>query len=188
MLFLLCFNFTPSNGPQSECLFYLDIFKRIRLDSPLFSSLASLKMITPLSDAIKQYIHLTDQDIVEIEARAVHKFFRKGEFLLQIGDVARELCFIVSGVFRVYYLDHHGNEITYMFIKENDLFTETTSFYRESPSICSIVAEVDIEVVLFPKSSWQELRVLVKDWDFAMKRLSQDQLMRKLRFLSLIHI
>jgi CRP-like cAMP-binding protein len=143
-------------------------------------------MIKPLSDTIRQYIHLTDQNIVEIEARAVQKSFRKGEFLLQIGDVARDLCFILSGVFRVYYLDHHGNEITYMFIKEDDLFTETTSFYKESPSICSIKAEIDTEVVLFTKESWQQLRVLIKDWDYAMKRLSQDQLMYKLRFQRLL--
>jgi len=143
-------------------------------------------MITPLSVSINKYISLSDQDIAEIEARAVYKSFRKGDYLLQIGEVAKELCFITSGIFRVYYVAPNGNEVTYMFIKENDLFTETTSFYKESPSICGIIAEVDTEVILFPKSAWQELGGLIKDWHFAMKRLSQDQLMRKLRFQRLL--
>ncbi|WP_020567888.1 Crp/Fnr family transcriptional regulator [Neolewinella persica] len=143
-------------------------------------------MITPLTDFIKKYIHLTDQDISEIEARAVYKSFSKGDFMLKVDEVAKELCFIFSGVLRVYYVDKSGNEVTYMFIKEGDLFTETTSFYNESPSICSIKAETDTEVVIFPKPAWRELRTLVKDWDFAMKRLSQDQLMRKLRFQRLM--
>ena len=143
-------------------------------------------MIKPLIDTIRKYIHLTDQDIATIKARAVHKTYCKGDYMLQIGEVSKEIYFILSGVLRVYYLDQSGNEITYVFVKEGELFTEPTSFYTGTPSICSIKAVVDTEVVLFPKSPWQELSVLIKDWEYAMKRLSQDQLMHKLRFQRLL--
>jgi CRP-like cAMP-binding protein len=139
-------------------------------------------MILPLTDTLKKYIRLTDQDIAEIEVRSKLKTFKKGDFLLQAGEVAKEMCFVFSGVFRVYYPAPDGTEVTYLFIKEHDLFTETTSYYNERPSLGNIQAETIVEVVLFSKASWEELRLLVKDWDFAMKRLSQDHLMRRLRF------
>lgn len=139
-------------------------------------------MITPLIDTIKKYIRLSDKDIAQIEAHSKLKAFSKGDYLLHAGEVAKEMCFIFSGVFRVYYLDPKGNEVTYMFLKENDLFTETNSYYKGYPSRGSIKAETPVETVVFLKSSWDELRLTVKDWDFAMKRISQDQLMQRLRF------
>ena len=143
-------------------------------------------MITSLIDTIKKYIRLTKHDIAEIEARSKLKTFSKGDFLLQAGEVAKEMCFVLSGIFRFYYSDPNGKEITCMFIREGDLFTETTSYYKGDPSAGNIKAETTVEVILFSKSSWEELRQSVKDWDFAMKRISQDQLTQKLCFQRLL--
>lgn len=143
-------------------------------------------MIKPLTDTIRKYIRLTDQDITEIEARSKLRTFGKGDYLLRAGEVAKEMCFVCSGVFRVYYTGPTGTEVTYLFVKEDDLFTETTSFYKGYPSKGSIKAETLVETILFSKAAWDELRILIKDWDFAMKRISQDQLMRKLRFQRLL--
>lgn len=143
-------------------------------------------MITSFIDTIKKYIRLSENDIAKIEAHANLKVYSKGDYLLQAGEVAKEMCYVFSGVFRVYYLDPKGNEVTYMFLKEKDLFTETNSYYKGYPSRGSIKAETTVEAVVFMKSSWDELRLTIKDWDFAMKRISQDQLMQRLRFQRLL--
>ena len=72
-------------------------------------------MITPLIDIIKKYIRLTEHDIAEIEARSKLKTFSKEDFLRQAGEVAKEMCFVLSGIFKVYAPDPNGREITYIF-------------------------------------------------------------------------
>lgn len=105
------------------------------------------------------------------------KFLRKGEFLLQAGEVCEYVSFVNIGLFRVFTMVN-DEEVTNHFFFENNYATEYSSFLTRQPSTESIQAMEDAEVlqlnyknmqVLYEKApSWQKYGRLVAEYIFIM--------------------
>lgn len=57
----------------------------------------------------------------------------KGDYLLQPGQMCRNLWFVESGMIRKYYL-HQGKEITTWIHCEHEMVTSLTSYFQQQPS------------------------------------------------------
>lgn len=71
---------------------------------------------------------------------------RKG-FILQEGEICREVTFVVSGCFKMYAVDDNFKEHNLQFAIENEWISDIQSFYDEKPSRLNIEA-VEPSVVL----------------------------------------
>ena len=57
--------------------------------------------------------HLTDPVLINTMVKNSEKrHYRKGDLIVHIGEIQKEICFMESGVFRGYMMDYHGNEMT----------------------------------------------------------------------------
>lgn len=139
-------------------------------------------MKSPLIEVIRKHIPLTDEEAATIQSLSTMRQLKKGEVFLEQGKIAQEIGFILSGVLRYYVIDDSGNEITYLFKQENSLFTNLESFYDNQPSKGTIQAETDAEILVFSKTSWLAISKTVKEWDFAIKRISQNTLVEDMTF------
>lgn len=59
---------------------------------------------------------------------------KKHAFLLQEGEVCRNVYFLISGFFRMFYVDYDGNEINYRFADKNNFLVDFQSFLTQKPS------------------------------------------------------
>jgi len=83
--------------------------------------LKQLSYSTPLEkDFIKQHLSV--------------KFYKKGDYFLESGQVQTEMGFICSGLIRRFYINEKGNQITTGFTKENEYITDYPAFIRQRAS------------------------------------------------------
>src|SRR5882762_6696214 len=71
---------------------------------------------------------LNEKQIELIKGEIQSKRFEKGDYFLQAGQTAKEVGFVTNGVFRIFYFDKDGNEITRYFIEENNFIVDINSY------------------------------------------------------------
>ena len=77
--------------------------------------------------------------------------FKKGDFLLETGNICSDLFLVVEGMVRVYYLKD-GIEVTDWFGTAGSAITSLKSFHNEEASGQSIQAITDVSVIQISKS------------------------------------
>lgn len=77
---------------------------------------------------------LTKEEWAYLEKGLTIKDLSPKSFFIQAGDVQRQIGFIVKGLFRAYYVDYKGNEITIRFNKEGAYVTDYVTFITQQPS------------------------------------------------------
>ena len=109
-----------------------------------------------LLNAIRYFIPLSAPD-VEVVRRLFHKkLFKKGEHLLQAGNVCRYVTFIETGLVR-YYFNTDGEERTNYFNKEGEFVCNYMSFLPQVPSMINIQALEDTTIFVISHNDIQEL-------------------------------
>ena len=107
-------------------------------------------MYKKLLSNISSYIHLSEEEKIELESLFLFKSIKKNEFFLREGEVANSVGFINSGLFR-YYLNEDGEIKTFAFSKENEYISNHESFLTKTPSTKSIQALEDSEILIISR-------------------------------------
>jgi len=108
-----------------------------------------------LLNTIRYFIPLSTSD-EEVVRRLFHKkVFKKGEHLLQAGNVCRYVIFIESGLVR-YYINSDGEERTNYFNKEGEFVCDYLSFLPQAPSNVNIQALEDTTIFVISFNDIQE--------------------------------
>ena len=100
-----------------------------------------------LLDFFSSYIQLRPEEIVSVASILRFASIKKNDFWVQEGEVCDRIGLILKGYARTYYLDHQNRDMTYQFIWEFNILVSLRSFIRRKPSVCSIVAMENLEVL-----------------------------------------
>ncbi len=84
------------------------------------------------------------------------KSIPKGEVIVHVGDKPAEFYFVVNGIFRSYYIDREGNDVTRIFTPEGSGFGVETLF-NEKASPCCIEALESSKVLVIPGQQIKKL-------------------------------
>lgn len=103
----------------------------------------------------------TEAELQLIKERALQKKLRKGQYLLQEGDIARYQSFMAKGAARMYRVDENGTEHIMRFSIENWWVNDYESFIMEAPAKYNIDVLEDSELIQFSKQDFEELQELV---------------------------
>ena len=96
-------------------------------------------LIEPLIHSFKQLVpQLTEAELDHIRPLIQVREFSKKEILFAADSVQREIAFVVKGLFRVFYVDDQGKEISIRFGAEGAYMTHYYSFIRQVPSFQTI--------------------------------------------------
>ncbi|NCT74806.1 MAG: Crp/Fnr family transcriptional regulator [Chitinophagaceae bacterium] len=86
-------------------------------------------------DKLRQHIEeitaLSDEEYAYIKTFFTAKKVRKGQYLLSEGDDARYEYLVLSGIYKVFYIDEQGREFILQFAKENWWMSDYEAFFRE---------------------------------------------------------
>lgn len=78
----------------------------------------------------------------------------KGELILKEGNLCNKLYFISKGLFRSFYIDENGNDITSSFSLENEFFTNVKGFVNGCLSNESMVALEDSYICAIERNDY----------------------------------
>ena len=119
---------------------------------------------TNLKKLIRQITPISDIEFEETFLFFKEKILKKGEFFVQQGKVCRQIAFINKGILRTFYLNEKAEETTSCFCTENNLTTSYKSFILQSPSILSIQALEETELLVIDYDSLQKLYATSLAW------------------------
>lgn len=134
-----------------------------------------------LKEKLTRFGFLSDAQISKIISCASTRSYKKGDYFLSASSANTEPACLISGVFRHYAIDNHGEENTLMFITEGDFFAELKSFNRGMPLQEVFQAETDAEVLLFTHLKYKGLISEIPGLESICKQISQEKLTKELR-------
>jgi len=112
-------------------------------------------MHTPLIKYIQQRSStpMTEENLKLIKEAFIPKKLRKRQFLLQEGEVCKNIAFIVKGATRQYTVDEKGYERILNLSVEGWWTSDRDSFQNNTPSIYNIDAWEETDLLLLPKAN-----------------------------------
>lgn len=114
-----------------------------------------------LLNAIRNYVPLSSNDEAIIHGLFHKKIYKKGEHLLEAGNICRYIIFIDTGLVR-YYINNDGEEKTNYFNKENEFVCNYMSFLPQIPSNVNIQALEPTTVYAISFNDMQEFYASVE--------------------------
>lgn len=107
-----------------------------------------------------QYISLNKEEIELLKSKLRYRRYRKGQYVLQQGDICKTSNFVISGCLRIFHLDDDGREHTLMFPHENWWASDLGSFLGQTEAEYYIQCLESVEILQF---SYDTLHQLYKD-------------------------
>lgn len=104
-----------------------------------------------------KYVALTNEEAGKAQALFTAKRYRRRQYILQDGDVARHETFILSGVARTYEVDEKGQEHVIQFGTEDWWIGDLYSFLTGTPSKYNIDCLEDTEVLQITRPNLEQL-------------------------------
>jgi len=107
---------------------------------------------------------------------------KKGELFLMAGDVPEYMGFNLNGIFRLYYIDDDGNDLTKGFCTVGKFVVSYSALVQKRPSYFFIEAMVDTDILHFKYSEWMEM--VAKDirwYPFIFKLVEAVYIMKEMR-------
>lgn len=123
-MFICLFQDAPGRcSNENKCLFKLIHMEKLIL---------LLEYFAPISPTLRAHLKSIIKPV----------YFKKGEIILREGEIANFIYYIESGLVRSYYM-LNGKEVSNWFMKEGDIFISVLSFFRQIPSMDTLVALED---------------------------------------------
>ncbi|MCL5129553.1 MULTISPECIES: Crp/Fnr family transcriptional regulator [unclassified Algibacter] len=138
--------------------------------------------INQLVKYLENYGTLTSEDKQYLTNLVKIKEYKTGDMFLQSGKIAQEVGFIIEGVFRYFFYDNLGNEITSYFMSENQFVTNVTSFNEYSMSSGCIKAETNCNVLIIDRKSWDLCCKNITNWNSIIATVTSKTLLKKTNF------
>lgn len=102
-------------------------------------------------------VSLTVEEEALIKQYLSPKKLRRKQYLLQEGDVCKQIAFVEKGVLKAYTVDEAGTENILQFALEGWTISDLYSFLTGEPATYNIDALEDAELVLISKTAHEEL-------------------------------
>jgi len=115
-----------------------------------------------LVTVIQAMIGISDEELEYLLAHCLEKRFKKNDILSKPMVTPNEIFFIQNGMIRVLITDENGVEHTIHFAQENQFIADYSAFMLKTPSVYTLQALEDTQVVIMPRSiiewGYQELK------------------------------
>lgn len=126
----------------------------------------------PFRAYILKYNRINDSEWEQVENCLARKVYKKGESLLENGNICRKLFFLEEGFLRFYILKE-GNDISKFFTKPPYCFTSQRSFANNIPTEDNIEALQDSIVWEISKTDAFDL-LKYANWSEFVRKLIQE--------------
>ncbi|MEN4760366.1 Crp/Fnr family transcriptional regulator [Chryseobacterium sp. C39-AII1] len=136
-------------------------------------------MFDVLLSHIEDKVDLTEKDKSELQQFFTYKKIRKKQYLLQEGDVCKNLSFVSKGLLKSYMLDEKGSEHISMFAFEGWWISDFNSFINQEKALLNIDAIEETELLTITREEYENMMVKIPIMDRYFRILYQNSLVTK---------
>lgn len=140
-------------------------------------------MFDALHQLIAQFVTFSDREKAILENAFVFKQVPRKFALVRQGQVANELYFINKGMLRLFY-ENEGDEITAFIFRENLFASSYDSFLRQTPSIQSLEALEEADLLVITQSKMNELYEELPKFNILTRKIAEQRFINAQQILS----
>lgn len=122
------------------------------------------------------YYELSEEQAKELEDAFEAINFKKGEYVLKIGQFCQHLFLIVKGAVSYFRISQKGVKFNTWFSFENEIITDLESLVRNTPGVTDIVALEDCQMYAIHKNKLAALRKKFHLIETISRRLMEEYL------------
>ncbi|NML65182.1 Crp/Fnr family transcriptional regulator [Hymenobacter sp. RP-2-7] len=137
-----------------------------------------------LDDFLLHCAPFTPQQLALIASQATERHYPAGAYFSEAGRVAREIAFVLEGVFRICYFDREGTEITKYFLEAPRFMIDLPSYQYQLPATEYVQAVTPARVLVFADRDWQALGCTIVGWPGLERTLITRSLLEMVERLS----
>jgi len=130
-------------------------------------------------DNIARHISLTKKEKEDFCSLLREETVPKKGFVLQEGQVCRNISFVNSGALRAYHLDQQGKEATIMFAISDWWVTDMYCFINSRPAMLYIQAIEDSHILKLSKEQLEELYINIPKFERFFRIIMQGAYIRE---------
>lgn len=137
-----------------------------------------------LTDFLLDTNLLTKEQIDFIISKSEHKKLKVNSVISQPYKIPNEIAFVTKGIFRVFYFDEEGNEITKFLFDEHIFLVDIENYLTKQPSNDYIQAITNAEILLFKRKSFEELETEIVNWSKVVNQIITKSHLKKFNLVS----
>lgn len=142
-------------------------------------------MFKEFRNYLENKIEISDSQFEEIEKLLIFRYVKRGEILLEPGEMALHSYFVMSGCLRSYIIEK-GKEHIMQFAPENSWIGDNNSIIRVEPAMFYIDAVEDSSIILYDHEFIDTLIQIVPQANY-MRQIVEQNAFRNLQ-LRVIHL
>ena len=127
---------------------------------------------------------LTPPQIDFIMSKCVAQKIKANINISKPQKVPHEIAFIVKGVFRIFYIDDSGNEITKFLMEENNFIVDIDNYLKVRPSSDYIQSITPCEMLIISRKHLTEIEVEIPNWPKIASQLITQSYLKKIQLIS----
>lgn len=108
-------------------------------------------------EKLRQITAIPQEELEKFAAISNELKLKKGEQFLVAGQLPKKIAFVISGLFRYFYIDQNGNEFTKGFFPEETFLSSYSAMIKNEPSYFSIEALEDATIMVIDFEKWKAL-------------------------------
>lgn len=136
-----------------------------------------------LFQKLDEKVQLSEEEKTLVKSFFLTKKLRKKQYLLQEGDACKYVTFVEEGLLRSYSIDEKGNEHILQFAFEGWWIGDQYSFLTGEPSVYTIDALEDSQLLLLTKEAEEQMMQAVPKMERFFRILMQNSLIAMQRRL-----
>lgn len=137
----------------------------------------------PFLNYVRQYISLDPDEETFLLSKARIKKYRKGQYVVQNGEICRYENFVLSGCLKTFYIDTEGQEHIVMFAVENWWTTDLGSFITQTAADLDVQCIEDTTLLQFSYDELEQLYISIPKLERFFRIIIQKALVATLKRL-----
>lgn len=104
-----------------------------------------------------EYLNIPKNELEKFESKLIQFNLKKNEYLVREGEIPDKIAFVISGLFRAFYLTNKAEEKTIVFRGKGKVLSTYSSFVKNENSKFSIQALEDSTVLYISIKDFEDL-------------------------------
>ncbi|MDX8571300.1 Crp/Fnr family transcriptional regulator [Elizabethkingia sp. HX QKY] len=129
---------------------------------------------------LNKFGFFSESQLSHITSKATKIQLNKEDHFIESGKVLKQVGFLLEGIFRIYYYNDKGQEITKIFLEENHLISNL----KESVSTEYIQAATTCQLLVFSNKDWNEILLKIPQLEYVIQEINRQALVEKLKRVS----
>lgn len=113
---------------------------------------------------LQKHLSIPAAQLPEVVPLFQEEQLAKGDYFVKKGRLCRKLGFLMEGYLRFYFTTE-TKEITHWIFWKDQLVTDVSSFYLQTPSKWHIQAMTDCQLYTISDEHYQQMKEIVPGWD-----------------------